>query len=129
METSVLKLSPHMESVITHLATVHGVDLSQQRASLSLEMPTRSDRWIVTNLDGARISVTRCVVEEGNCLGLELDMVFALRPMGWEPLELVHSTCLWQEYRQTAKATGIPVYQDNGDTCFSSFTEYCARQI
>jgi hypothetical protein len=129
METHMMNGSPRMEAVIRQLATVHGVDLTQQGATLSLEMPTRSDRWIITNLDGARISVSRCVVEEGNCLGLELDMVFTIHMEGWEPVELVHSTALWEEYRQTAKASGIPVYQENGDTCFPSFTEYWARQI
>jgi hypothetical protein len=118
-----------MTSVITQLATVHGVDLSQPRASLSLELPTRTNRWIITKLDGARLSVSRCVVEDRNCLGLELDMVFALHADGWEPVELVHSTALWEEYKQAAKASGIPVYNEQGDTCFANFTEYWARQI
>jgi len=129
METDRMNLSPQLEAVIRQLATVYGVDLSQRRASLSLAMPTRTDRWIITNVDGARISVTRCVVEDGDCLGLELDMVFALYAEGWEPVELVHSTALWAEYRQAANASGVPIYQDNGDTCFTSFTEYWAQQL
>jgi hypothetical protein len=118
-----------MASIMHQLAVFYGVDLSQQRASLALEMPERSERWIITNLDGARLSVTRCVVEEGNCLGLELDMVFALHPDGWEPVELVHSTALWQEYRQAAKAAGVAIYDEQGDTIFAHFTEYWAQQI
>jgi len=129
MQTDGTKLSPQMEAVIRQLATVYSVDLSQPSASLSLAMPTRSDRWIITHLDGARISVTRCVVEAADCLSLELDMVFLVHPMGWEPVELVHSTALWAAYAAAANAAGIAVYQDNGDPCFARFTEYWAQQL
>lgn len=129
MTTVRRRTSPQMERVVQQLATHYDVDLSQQRASFSLEMATRTDRWIITNIDGSRISVTRCVVEEGNCLGLELDVVFALRLEGWEPVELVHTPALWEEYQQEAKAAGIQLAQDNGDICFVSFTEYWAQQL
>ncbi len=129
MEICMTNLSPQLEAVIRQLATVHRVDLAQRSASLSVEMSTRSERWIITNLDGTRISVTRCVVEEGDCLGLELDMVFAVHTAGWELVELVHSSALWAEYTQAANAAGIPMYHDNGDLRFTSFSEYWAHQL
>jgi hypothetical protein len=129
MTTSLSSASPQMEAVITRLAREHDVDLSQQSASLLLAMPTCPERWMITNLDGERISVTRCVVEAGDCLGLELDMVFLVQSHGWEPVELVYTPALWQEYRHAAKSAAIPIYHANGDICFASFTEYCARQL
>jgi hypothetical protein len=129
MTTSLSSVSLQMETVITQLARAHGVDLSQQGASLSLAMPTCAERWIITNLDGTRISVTRCVVEDGDCLGLELDMVFLVQSEGWEPVELVYTPTLWRGYRQVAKNAAIPIYHVNGDICFASFTEYWARQL
>lgn len=129
MMTSFSLVSPQMEVVITRLAREHGMDLSQPGASLSLAMPTWLNRWIITNLDGTRVSVTRCVVEDGDCLGLELDMVFLVQADGWEPVELVYTPALWREYRQAAKAATISIYHTNGDICFPSFTEYWARQL
>jgi hypothetical protein len=121
--------SPQLERVIRQLARVYEVDLSRPGASFALELPSRTHRWLITNLDGTRMSVTRCVVEEDNCLGLELDMVFLVQPLGWEPVELVHTSLLWEEYVQTAQAADISVYYDNGDPCFANFTEYWARQL
>jgi hypothetical protein len=121
--------SPHMERIIRLLAEEYGVDLSQQGAQLTLEMPTRSDCWLIANLDGTRISLTRCFVEEGDCLAPVLDMVFALTPHGWEPLELLYADEVWDAYVQAAKAAGTAVYDDKGNTLFGHFTEYWAQQL
>src|SRR5262245_16158456 len=124
MTTDYRTTSPQMEQIIKQLAAEYSVDLSQQGASLSLDMPTRPDRWLIANLDGQRISLTRCFVEEGDCLRPDLDMVFALTPAGWEPIELLHAEEVWNTYVQAANAAGIPVYDEQGETLFAHFTEY-----
>ena len=121
--------SPQMERVVTQLAVAYGVDLSQQGAQLTLDMPTRPHCWLIANLDGTRIGVTRCFVEEGDCLAPDLDMVFALTPHGWEPLELLHTEEVWNAYVQAAQAAGSAVYDEQGDISFAHFTEYWAQQL
>jgi hypothetical protein len=121
--------SPQMERIVKQLAATYGVDLSRKCAQLSLDMPTRADRWLMANLDGTRISVTHCVVEEGDCLRPDLDMVFALTPHGWEPVELLHTDAVWKTYVRAAKAAGIAVYDAQGDALFAHFTEYWAQHI
>ena len=122
-------ISPQMARIIQQLAANYGIDLSQHGAQLSLAMPTRLDRWLIANLSGHRISVTHCVVEEGDCLAPDLDMVFALTPHGWEPLELLHAEEVWNAYVQAAQATGTAVYDEEGNTLFAHFTEYWAQQL
>src|SRR4029453_1662841 len=62
-------------------------------------------------------------------LGPRLDMVFALTPHGWEPLELLHAEEVWNAYVQAAQAAGTPVYDEQGDISFAHFTEYWAQQM
>jgi hypothetical protein len=122
-------MSPAMESLVKQLAAEYGIDLSQQGMQLSLGLPTRPDRWLIANLDGKRICLTRFFVEEGDCLAPDLDMVFALTPHGWEPLELLYADELWEAYVQAAQAAGIPIYDEQEDTIFAHFTEYWAQQL
>lgn len=121
--------SPQMEQIIWQLATKHGVDLAQKGARFSLDMPERKERWMMANLDGTRISVTRCVIEPDETLALELDMVFTLLEAGWEPVELVGADAVWDAYVQVAQATGIVVYDEQGELRFACFTEYWAAQL
>src|SRR6266498_3715319 len=81
--------SPRMEQVITQLATTHNIDLSQKGATLHLDVPDQQQRWLIGNIDGERIGVTRCQIDAENGLAPDLDMVFAVTPDGWEPVELV----------------------------------------
>lgn len=129
MTTDELLLSPRMEAVITQLAESFSVDLSQPGASLTIALPDQPYRWLVKNLDGARMSVTRCAVEGDGLLSLELDMVFVVHPVGWEPVELLRTPTLWERYEQEAKAAGISVYDDDGGIRFDRFTEYWAQQL
>jgi len=122
-------MSPAMESIIKQLAAEYGVDLSQQGAQLSLEMPTRPDRWLIANLDGQRISLTRFFVEESDCLAPDLDMVFALTPRGWEPLELLYADEVWDAYVYAAEAASVPIYDEQEEIIFAHFTEYWAQQL
>jgi hypothetical protein len=127
--TQSTELCPEMEAVINQLIARHHADLSQPGASLVLGMPTRSERWTVTNLDGERLSVMRCALETADCLGLELDLVFMVHPVGWEPVELIYSPKLWTVYAQEAAAAGTPIYEEAGGIFFARFCEYWAQQI
>ena len=129
MEDERVTTSPQMEQIIKQLAAEYGVDLSQQGAQLSLGMPSRPDRWLIANLDGKRLCLTRFFVEEGDCLAPDLDMVFALTPHGWEPLELLYADELWDAYVQASQAVGIPIYDEQEETIFAHFTEYWAQQL
>jgi hypothetical protein len=121
--------SPQMEQMVKQLASRHGMEWSQKGTRLTLAMPTRTDCWLIVNLDGVRISVTHCWAEGDNCLAPDVDMVFVLYPDGWEPVELLHTDAVWNSYVQTAKAAGIPIYDGKGDTIFAHFTEYWAHQL
>ena len=121
--------SPQMEQMIKQLASRHEMNWMQKGTHLTLAMATRTDCWLLVNLDGVRLSVTHCWVEEGECLTPDCDMVFVLYPDGWEPVELRHTDAVWQSYVQAAKATGIPIYDAQGDTIFAHFAEHWAHQL
>jgi hypothetical protein len=121
--------SPQMEQMIKHLANRYEMAWCEKGTRLTLAMSDRTDRWLIVNLDGVRLSVTHCWVEEDECLAPDFDMVFVLYPDGWEPVELLHTDAVWHSYVQAAKATGIPIYDRKGDTVFAHFTEYWAQQL
>jgi hypothetical protein len=121
--------SPQMEQLIKQLASRHEMAWTQKGTHLTVAMSTRTDCWLLVNLDGVRISMTHCWVEGGDCLAPDFDMVFILYPDGWEPVELLHTDAVWQSYVQAAKAAGIPIYDEQGDTIFTHFTEYWAQQL
>lgn len=127
METD--KTSPHMAVVITQLAARYNVDLRAQGPWLSLAMSSRDERWLITSLSGGRISVTHCWIEDVDELAPDLEMVFAIETEGWEPRELLYTDEVWQAYVQAAETTSLPLYQANGELCFTSFTEYWADQL
>src|SRR5256885_3746897 len=70
--------SPRMQQVVTHLAATHHVDLAQKGATLQLDVPDQQQRWLIGNIDGERIGVTRCQVNGAEQLAPELDLVFAI---------------------------------------------------
>lgn len=129
VEVSHPTTSPHMEQVVTTLATAHGIDLTQVGASLNVDTSDGLQRWLIANIDGARIGVTRCQVDAEGCLCPDLDMVFAVTPEGWEPQELAHSEQVWQDYVCAMQAAGQPVANQQGDFQFASFTDYMALTI
>jgi hypothetical protein len=129
MEDERVATSPQMEQAVKQLALRCGATWSHKGTRLSVAMPDRTDRWLITNLSGQRISVTHCWVEEEDCLSPDLEMVFALHPEGWKPVELLHTDAVWETYVQAAQAAGISVYDEQGDTYFAHFTEYWAYQL
>ena len=62
--------SPRMQAVVTQLATAAGIDLSQKGANFQLDEPVQTQRWLIANIDGERIGVTRCQIDNESCLAL-----------------------------------------------------------
>lgn len=122
-------ISPHMEHVVTQLATAYGVDLAQQGAAFQVDIPEQVRRWLIGNLDGARIGITRCQLEQGELLLPDLDMVFAVTQSGWEPREIVNSERVWQTYVTAMQAIGQPVTNEQGDFNFAQFADFMAQEL
>src|SRR5438045_141767 len=114
--------SPRMQDVITKLGVVHSVDLSQKGATLTLDVPNQQ-RWMIGNIDGERIGVTRLHMDQENGLAPDLDMVFEVKPDGWEPVEVVHTEQAWQDYAKDAPA------KDQGDFNFAVFADKVAHDL
>lgn len=79
-DTEPLITSPHMEHAVTQVAQSYGVDLTQVGSSVCVERPGFTQCWLIANIDGTRIGVTRCQVDTDQGLVPELDMVFAVTP-------------------------------------------------
>jgi hypothetical protein len=120
--------SPRMQEIVTHLAAAHNIDLSQKGATLHLDVPDQQ-RWLIANIDGERIGVTRCQIDAENGLAPDLDMVFAVTPDGWEPVELVHAEGPWDEFAQAAQAQELPVFDPQGNLRYDVFTEFWAHAL
>jgi len=118
-----------MEQAVTQLATAYGVDLAQKGANLQLDLPDQPQRWLIGNIDGNRIGVTRCQVDAENGLAPDLDMVFEVTVDGWEPRELAHTDQVWQAYTQAMQARGEPVANEQGDFNFAAFTDFMAQDL
>ena len=121
--------TPRMAQLVKTWALRHQVDLARRGACLILAMPGRPERWMIYHYDDGRVSVTRFLVFEDRTFALDLDMVFEVHPLGWEPVELLYDPDIWTTYVQEAEASGVVVYDEYGDTRFASFTEYMAQQI
>jgi hypothetical protein len=121
--------SPQMQAVVTQLATAYDVDFSQKGANLQLDVPDQKQHWLIGNIDGHRIGVTRCQVDAENGLAPDLDLVFEITPEGWEPVELIHAERPWDEFAQAAQAQALLVFDPQGNLRYDVFTEFWAQQI
>src|SRR5205085_12704101 len=106
----------------------HGIDFSQQGATLNLDVSAQQRRWLVANR-GDRVGVTRCQVNAEQQLAADLDLVFAITSDGWEPWEIIHGEGPWDEFTQAAKAQELLVFDEQGDLCYAVFTEFWALQL
>lgn len=111
-----------MEQVVTQLAATHDVDLSQKGATLNLDVPDQHQQWMISNVDG-RVGVTRCLVDQENGLAPDIDLVFEVKPEGWEPVEVVHTEAAWQTYGKN-----IPI-EGQGDFNFATFADMVAQDL
>jgi hypothetical protein len=114
--------SPRMQEAITQLATAQGVELSQQGTFFAVDRPEESRRWLIGNIDGQRISVTRCWVDQEALMSPDLIMVFAVSAAGWEPREILHIPAVWEEYAQAMQSNGQAAADAQGDFNFATFT-------
>lgn len=129
IETAQSATSPRMEEAVTQLATAQGVDLSQKGASLAVDIPDQSRRWLIGNIDGQRIGVTRCRVDAEDLMSPDLDMVFAVSAAGWEPREILHTPAVWEAYTSAMQTNGRPVADAHGDFNFAAFTDFIAQDL
>lgn len=129
MDTAENTTSPRMAQLVKRLALKHRVNLAQRGACLILAMPSRPERWMIYHYEDGRVSVTRFLVFEDRRFALDLDLVFEIHPLGWEPVELIYDRDLWKVYVREAETSGIAVYDEQGETRFAGFTEYVAQQI
>ena len=129
MKTKPIMVSPQMEQLAKALATQYDMDWSQTGARLTLTMPGRAERWLLINLDGERFSVTWYLIESDGTMTPEVDMVFTMHAVGWEPIELLYSHEAFARFLQAAHAAQLPVYDAEGNLYFDTFTEYWAEQL
>jgi hypothetical protein len=129
MKTKSIMVSPQMEQLVKDIATRHNMDWTQPEARLHLTLPEHPERWLFMNLDGERFSVTCYLVEPDYTLVPEIDMVFLLHAVGWEPIELLYSHEAFACFLAVAQAAKLPVYDAEGNLYFDTFTEYWAEQL
>ena len=81
------------------------------------------------NLDGERFSVICYLVEPDGILTPEVDMVFAIHAVGWEPIELMYSQEAFTDFLQASYAAYLPVYDTDGNLYFDTLTEHYAKKL
>jgi len=121
--------SPHMEQTISQLAQAYGVDLTQAGGSFQVGRPGFTQCWLIANIDGTRIGITRCQVDKDECLAPDLDIVFEITSAGWEPIEIIHAPTVWSDYINTAQAKEGTLIDPQDDFSFGAFAGFVARQI
>lgn len=121
--------SPHMEQTVSQLAQAYGVDLTQAGGSFQVGRPGFTQCWLIANIDGTRIGITRCQVDKDECLAPDLDIVFEITSAGWEPIEIIHAPTVWSDYINTAQAKEGTLIDPQDDFSFGAFAGFVARQI
>lgn len=129
MNTQPIMVSPQMEQLVKDIAVRHTMDWTRSGVQLHLAMPGYTERWLLMNLDGERFSVTCYLVEPNGILTPEVDMVFEMHPIGWEPIELMYSQEVFDSFLEEAQTVHLPVYDADGNLYFDSFTEYYAKKL
>lgn len=129
MTTQPIMVSPQMEQFVKAIAARHAMDWTQPGTQLHLAMPGHPERWLLMNLDGERFSVTCYLIESDGILTPEVEMVFELHAVGWEPIELLYSYEVFADFLLAAQAVQLPVYDAEGNLYFDSFTEHYAKTL
>jgi hypothetical protein len=129
MKTKAIMISPQMEQVVKDVAARHEMNWTQPGARLDLTLAGHTERWRLLNLDGERFSVTCYLVESDGTQVPEVDMVFFMHAVGWEPIELLYSQEAFANFLQRAHAAHLPLYDAEGNLYFDTFTEYWAEQL
>jgi hypothetical protein len=116
-----------MTRIVSKLAAKYAVDLAQRGASLRVNPPNQPHHWLIAHLAQDRIAVMRGQVGKDKRMTPELEIVFEVHPVGWEPVEIVHTSAVWQAYVNAAY--GRPVVDAQGDFNFAAFADYYAQQL
>lgn len=126
METN---MSPTMQQFVEQLAQHHDVALYTAQSQLWMHHAERQEALLVSNLDGQRISVSQCDVQNES-LGLNLGLIFLIDPEGeWFPLEVCYTEKVWNGYLFDAELLGgLTIEDENGELILHRFTEFHAAQ-
>jgi hypothetical protein len=126
MET---EMSPQMQQFIEQMTQHHGVDLYAVQSQLWVRHPERQEALLISNIDGRRISVAHCVVQN-ECLGLDMDMVFLMDTHGeWFPMEVSYAGAVWDTYVFEAEVMGeVAIEDEKGNLILHQFTEFHATR-
>ena len=119
-----------MQQLIERLAAKHQVNVAVAGVRLWLSLPGTSECLLIAGLSGQRVGLTHCVADADRRLACDMDLVFLVDEVGWQPIELLHSEAVWAAYVQRMAATGgAQVYDEAGEIRLLSFTEDWAKQL
>ena len=122
-------MSSKMQQFVEQLAQHHDVALYTAQSQLWMHHSERQEALLISNLDGQRISVSQCDVQNEN-LGLNLGLIFLIEPEGeWLPLEVCYTETVWNAYVFDAELLeGLTIEDENGELILHRFTEFHAAQ-
>jgi hypothetical protein len=118
-----------LQAVITDLAAYYEVDLTQNGVSFTVARPEQDTHWLLTNLDGERIDVARCPVEDDSFMVPDLDVLVALTPTGWHTTSVMYTDAVWDAYATTIETQGQPPVDATAPFPFDSFVAYVAQLL
>ena len=121
---------PKMQWLIERLAFKYQFNLSAAGGCLLLALPESADRLLIASLSGERVGLTHCMADGEGYLALDLDMVFLIVEDDLQPMELLHTDAVWEEYVQGMAATdGVQVFDEAGEISLPRFAEYWASTL
>jgi hypothetical protein len=121
--------SPHMQAVITDLATYYEVDITQPGAHFNFARPEQDQYWAIANLDGEHLDVARCPVEDDAFMVPDIDLLFAITQNGWQTVSAVYTDAVWEAYAKAVEAQGQTLADPKTNFPFDAFAHYVAQLI
>ena len=121
--------SPHLQAVITDLASYYEVDLNQAGARFVFARPEQDTEWMIANLDGQHIDVARCPTKTDDFMVPDIDVVLAMTPNGWQTMKVLHTDAVWTAFAKAAAERGTPPGDSATQFPFGAFTEYVAHLL
>lgn len=124
-----MKTCPKMKEIIGKLCEKHGIDLSQQRAHIRLDMPG-FDRLCIERISGNAVSVAHYFEMNGDLVA-EPDIVFFIDAQGyWIPVEITQSMTGWHRVVEfNEDGTKIARFQRERQADIAEFAEVWAQNI
>jgi hypothetical protein len=123
-------LCPKMQLLIERLAFKYQFNLSLAGGCLLLALPESAERLLIAGLSDERIGVSHCLADGEACLSCDTDMIFLIGEDEIQPVELLHTDAVWEEYVQVMAATGgVQVFDEAGEISLPRFAEYWASTL